>query len=76
MLTHECVLELLKLSCDVNECKPLLRGLFADSALAAIAELERLVSSSGGQGLTLVHFSAQLQPCLSQESTLHTLNTP
>ena len=28
------------------------------------------------QGLTLVHFSAQLEPCLSQENTLHTLHTP
>jgi hypothetical protein len=28
------------------------------------------------QGLTLVHISAQLEPCVSQESTLHTLNTP
>jgi hypothetical protein len=29
------------------------------------------------QGLTLVHFSAQLkEPCLSQENTLHTLNAP
>jgi hypothetical protein len=28
------------------------------------------------QGLTLVHFSAQLEPCLTQEDTLHTLNTP
>jgi hypothetical protein len=28
------------------------------------------------QGLTLVHFSAQLEPCLSQENTLHTLNNP
>ena len=28
------------------------------------------------QGLTLVHFSAQLEPCLSHEHTLHTLNTP
>jgi hypothetical protein len=31
------------------------------------------------QGLTLVDFSAQLEPCLSQENTLHTLkptNTP
>ena len=31
---------------------------------------------AAGQGLTLVHFSAQLDPCLSQESTLHALNTP
>jgi len=30
-----------------------------------------------GQGLTLVvHFSAQLEPCQSQENTLHTLNNP
>jgi len=29
-----------------------------------------------GQGLTLVHFSAQLEPCLTQSITLHTLNTP
>jgi len=28
------------------------------------------------QGLTLVHFSAQLEPCLTQENTLHTRNTP
>jgi hypothetical protein len=28
------------------------------------------------QGLTLVHFSAQLKPCLAQENTLHSLNTP
>jgi len=28
------------------------------------------------QGLTLVHFAAQLEPCLTQENTLHTLNTP
>jgi len=28
------------------------------------------------QGLTLVHFSSQLEPCLSQENTLHILNTP
>jgi len=25
---------------------------------------------------TLVHFSAEREPCLSQENTLHTLNTP
>jgi len=28
------------------------------------------------QGLTLVHFSAQLEPCLTQETTLHTLDHP
>jgi len=30
----------------------------------------------GWQGLTLVHFSAQLEPCLTQGNTLDTLNTP
>jgi hypothetical protein len=30
----------------------------------------------GGQGLTLVPFSAQLEPCLTHKNTLHTLNTP
>ena len=29
-----------------------------------------------GQGLTLVEFSAQLEPCLTQQSTQHTPNTP
>jgi len=28
------------------------------------------------QGLTLFHFSAQLEPCLTQKKTLHTLNIP
>jgi len=41
-------------------------GLAEDEGLAAAVV----------QGLTLVHFSAQLEPCLTQESTLHTLNTP
>jgi len=27
---------------------------------------------ASGQGHTLVHFSAQLEPCLTQENTLHT----
>ena len=28
------------------------------------------------QGLTLVHFSAQLEPCQPHKNTLHTINTP
>ena len=35
-----------------------------------------LTGATAGQGLTLVHFSAQLEPCLTQEYTLHTPNTP
>jgi len=32
--------------------------------------------SSIRPGLILVQISAQLEPCLTQENTLHTLNTP
>ena len=28
------------------------------------------------QGRTLVHFSAQLEPCLTHKNSLHTLHTP
>jgi hypothetical protein len=31
---------------------------------------------ASAHGLTFVHFSAQLEQCLSQENTLHTLNIP
>jgi hypothetical protein len=40
------------------------------------SEVEKTGGAVQVQGLTLVHFSAQLEPCLSQENTLHTLNTP
>ena len=53
----------------MNECKPLLRG-------SSRARLERIAARQRGQGLTRIHFSAQLEPCLSQENTLHTLHTP
>jgi hypothetical protein len=33
-------------------------------------------ATSSAQGLTLVHFPAQLEPCLPQEITLHTLVHP
>ena len=37
---------------------------------------EEVQRQASEQGLTLVHFSAHLEPCLIQENTLHTLNTP
>ena len=43
---------------------------------ATDARLRTARPARGGQRLTLVHFSAQLKPCLKQESTLHTQNTP
>jgi hypothetical protein len=33
-------------------------------------------SAASTQGLTLLHLSAQLEPCLARLHTLHTLNTP
>ena len=33
-------------------------------------------SSTVMQGLTLVHFSSQLEPCLTHKSTLYTLKIP
>jgi len=40
----------------------------------AAASLPRIATST--QGLTLIHFSAQLEPSLTHKDTLHTLNTP
>jgi len=34
------------------------------------------VAVANEQGLTLVHFSAQLEPCLTHKNTPHTLHTP
>jgi hypothetical protein len=35
-----------------------------------------VVLATSSQGLTLVHFSAQLEPCLTHKNILHTLNIP
>jgi len=53
----------------VEECKPLPCG-----TCPMYSTLAR--GSTLFQGLTLVHFSAQLEPCLTQENNLHTLHTP
>jgi len=61
----------------VDECKPLPmapRGaVYCNAAAAAAAEA---AAEACMQGLTLVHISAQLEPCLTHKNTLHTLNTP
>ena len=44
--------------------------------LPASSILASAASNALDQGLTLVHFSTQLELCLTQENTLHTLNTP
>jgi len=54
--THECVLKLLKLSSNVNECKPLpLGSKYAVKALDVGSGLASRNTASK-QGLTLVHF--------------------
>jgi hypothetical protein len=47
-----------------------------DAAAGHVEELHHALLSADHQGLTLVHFSAQLEPWLSQENTLHNQNTP
>jgi len=58
----------------MNECKPLAAG--AGHRAAQQAGAHPALHADHGRGLTLVHFSAQLEPCLKQHNTLHTLNTP
>jgi len=43
---------------------------------AIIISAESILRNGYRQGLTLVHFSAQLEPCLTHKNTLHTLHTP
>jgi len=52
---------------------------------AALPEVEEQCERQQGQhgeggaqvqGLTLAHFSAQLEPCLTHKNTLHPLDTP
>ena len=58
-------MELLKLSSDVNECKPLVLGnvlmAFGDSRMFDVFVAAGILLGAGGsgQGLTLVHFSSQ-----------------
>jgi hypothetical protein len=71
----------------VDDCKPLVNGLelvgqalrvtMAPVAVPAAEAVAAVQAQAGmGQGLTLVHFSAQLKPCLTNKNTVHTLHTP
>ena len=42
-------------------------------AVPCAAALDAIAGLGCGQGLTLVHFSAQLEPCPTHKFTLHTL---
>jgi hypothetical protein len=46
------------------------------SSATEVAPRSVCTSPARRQGLTVVHFSAQLEPCLRHDNTLHTLNTP
>ena len=62
----------------MDECKPLPPPIFVVVAAAALSlAISRATSSSmaRSQGLTLVHFSAQLEPCLTHK-TPYTPYTP
>jgi hypothetical protein len=48
----------------------------ASSAPALLRPPSPSPAAATTQGLTLVHFSAQLEPCLTHKNTLHALNTP
>ena len=48
---------------------------FQTEMLVAV-DLRPGVIVADNQGLTRVHFSAQLEPCLSQENTLHAIHIP
>jgi len=62
--------------CRVWEGAEVLTKLLESGELRDRVKGKRVVELGAGQGLTLVHFSAQLEPCLAQENTQHTLNTP
>jgi hypothetical protein len=55
-----------------SERSTLLAGGLATRVPAAAS---RSLAPAGPGLTTLVHFSAQLEPCLTQQSTLHTLST-
>jgi len=62
----------------VDECKALgegPRGSHAPGVRHALPGGAWRGRRGSWQGLTLVHFSAQLEPCLTQETTLRTLRT-
>jgi len=51
-------------------------GLLSRASAVLALEREQKRIERERQELTRVHFSAQLEPCLTQENTLHTLSTP
>ena len=69
----------------MDECKPLPAGapappltmnMAADFLSCRSASRRLTALPAVSQGLTLDHCSAQLEPCLTHNNTLHTLHTP
>jgi len=76
-LSGPCLLKLRRDMVDaLVRCKVSKFSLLARVTCAAGHVEENDILMPPGQGLTLVHFSAQLEPCLIQETTLHTLDIP
>jgi len=59
----------------VDESKPLIADI-GIQFFTAYVNKKSVLTHDLRQGLTLLHFSPQLEPCLTHKNTLHTLNTP
>ena len=59
-----------------RRAQALLRTETRQKQARAGAREQRRNARGGRQGLTLVHFSAQLEPCRTHKIFLHTINTP
>jgi hypothetical protein len=63
------------------DCSPVVCSRKSSSTFSPLAAANPMLvaffamSPRERQGLTLVHFSAQLEPCLTHKNTLHILNT-
>jgi TRAP-type uncharacterized transport system fused permease subunit len=58
-------------------CPPAAAAAAAAAAVTLHSSARATLNSFAvGQRLKLVHFTAQLEPCLTHRHTLHTLNTP
>ena len=52
------------------------RGFVPVNEKMQVTDKEGAVVEGVWHGVTLVHFSAQLEPCLTQDNTLHPLEPP
>jgi len=64
---------------DTGAQSPSLAAAAATASAAAVGRMEEAIrtlqTAAAGQGLSLVHYSAQLEPFLTQKHTLNAANT-